>query len=224
MLDAFRRGAVAMACRWALVVAVTGVEAAALSVWLALLADASPASREAAVGVVVLAAAFLVGQFLVDLAVNGSAVGFPLGRTLGVALSETAVWTGWLAVVAALGDPRGALVGGVALAVALAAQHTAEVDALRGAPLGSRLVDPSTVGYSLVTAAGATAWLALEAGFASAGPLADLPGSASLAPETLGLVVLVVALLVEHVAGVAVARRECAERTAPAWFRSRSST
>jgi len=224
MFDALRTERVAAACRWALVVAVSGVEAAALSVWLALLAGATPVSRPVAVGVVVLAAGFLVGQFLVDLAVNGPAVGFPLGRTLGVALTETAVWTGWLAVVAALGGPRGAFVGGVAFAVALAVQHTAEVDALRGAPLGSRLVDSSTVGYSLVTAAGATAWLALETGIASVGPLADLAADAGIAPETVGFAALAAALLVEHVVGVAVARRECAERTAPAWFRSRSST
>jgi hypothetical protein len=224
MLDVFRRGVVAAACRWVLVVAVTGVEAAALSVWLALLAGASPAARDVTVGAVVLAAAFLVCQFLVDLAVNGSAVGFPLGRTLGVALSETAVWTGWLAVVAAIGGSRGAFVGSVAFAVALALQHTAEVDALRGAPLGSRLVDPSTVGYSLVTAAGATAWLALETGLASVGPLAGLAADAGLAPDIVGLGALAAALLIEHVAGVAVARRECAERTAPASFRPRSST
>lgn len=224
MLGVFRRGSVAAACRWALVVGATGVEAAALSVWLALLADATPASREAAVGAVVLAVGLLVGQFLVDLAVNGPAVGFPLGRTLGVALSETAVWTGWLAAVAALGGTRGAFVGGVALAVALALQHTAEVDALRGAPLGSRLVDPSTVGYSLVTAVGATAWLALETGLAGVDPLADLAAGAGLAPETVGFAALVAAVLVEHVVGVAVARRECAERTAPAWFRRRSWT
>ncbi|QPV61778.1 hypothetical protein I7X12_13590 [Halosimplex litoreum] len=222
MVDVFRRGVLAAACRWVLVVAVTGVEAAALSIWLALLAGASPAARDVAVGAVVLAVAFLVCQFLVDLAVNGSAVGFPLGRTLGVALSETAVWTGWLAVVAAIGGSRGAFVGSVAFAVALALQHTAEVDALRGAPLGSRLVDPSTVGYSLVTAAGATAWLALETGVASGDPLADL--GVGLAPDIVGSGALATALLVEHVAGVAVARRECAERTTPASFRPRSST
>jgi hypothetical protein len=224
MVGVFRRGAVAAACRWVLVVAVTGVEAAALSVWLALLAGASPTARDVAVGAVVLAVAFLVCQFLVDLAVNGSAVGFPLGRTLGVALGETAVWTGWLAVVAAIGGSRGAFVGSVAFAVALALQHTAEVDALRGAPLGSRLVDPSTVGYSLVTAAGATAWLALETGLASGEPLAGLAVEAGFAPDIVGLGALAAALLVEHAVGVAVARRECAERTAPASLRPRSST
>ncbi|WP_436908036.1 hypothetical protein [Halosimplex marinum] len=224
MFDALRSERAAAACRWALVGAVTGVEAAALSVWLALLADASPVSREAAVGVVALAAALLVGHFLVDLAVNGPAVGFPLGRTLAVSVTETALWTGWLAAVAALGGPRGAFVGGVAFGVALAVQHTAEVDALRGAPLGSRLVDVRAVGYSLVTAAGATAWLALETGLASAGPLADLAAAAGLAPGTVGFAALVAALVVEHAVGVAIARRECAERTAPAWFRRRSWT
>jgi len=209
--------------RWALVVAVTGIEAAALSVWLALL-DGGVRSRDAAVGVVVLAAALLVAHFLVDLAVNGAAVGFPLGRTLAVALSETALWTGWLAAVTALGGARGAFVGGVAFAVALAVQHTAEVDALRGAPLGSRLVDASAVGYSLVTATGATAWLALETGLASVGPLADLAADAGVAPETVGVAALVAALLVEHVVGVAVARHESAARTVPTWFRRRSWT
>ncbi|WP_436928651.1 hypothetical protein [Halosimplex halobium] len=224
MFDALRSDRVAAACRWALVVGVTGVEAAALSVWLALLAGASPRSREAVVGAVALAAALLVGQFLVDLAVNGPAVGFPLGRTLAVSVSEAALWTGWLAVVAALGGARGLFVGGVAFAVALAAQHTAEIDALRGVPPGSRLFDVRTVGYSLVTAAGATAWLALETGLASAGSLADLAAAAGLAPGTVGFAVLVAALLVEHAIGVAIARRECAERTAPVWFRRRSWT
>ncbi|WP_135365978.1 hypothetical protein [Halosimplex halophilum] len=224
MFDALRSGPVAAACRWALVAGVTAVEAAALSVWLALLAGASPWSREAAVGVVALAAALLVGHFLVDLTVNGPAVGFPLGRTLAVSLSEAALWTGWLAVVAALGGARGLFVGGVAFAVALAVQHTAEVDALRGAPLGSRLFDVRTVGYSLVTAGGATAWLALETGLASAGPLADIAAGVGVAPGTAGFAVLVAALLVEHAVGVAIARRERAERTTPAWYRRRSWT
>ena len=199
-------------CRWLLVAVVVGLEAAALSVWLALLAGAAPGSRETAVGVVVLAAALLVSQFLADLAVSGSAVGFPLGRTLGVALTETALWTGWLAAVAAVGGRRGAFVGGLAFAVGLAFQDTAEVDARRGAPPGTRLVDLGAVGSGLVTAAGGTVWLSLSTGLAAAGPLTGLAGGTGLAPATVGFVALVGALLVEHAVGVALARRE---RTQP---------
>jgi len=211
-----------VAARWALLAAVVGTEAAVLSVWLALVTSAPPLSRPAVVAVVVLAAGLLVAHFLVDLAVNGPAVGFPLGGTLAVSVTETALWTGWIGVVTYLGGLRGAFVGGVAFAVALAVQHTIETNVLRSGPLTDPLVNVQTVGYSLVTAAGATVWLTLSAGLDGSEGISALAADAGLVPETVGFVALVAALLFEHAIVIWVARRERAETTMPQWRDYRS--
>lgn len=214
----------AVVCRWALVLVVTGIEVAVLGVWLALVDGATGVSRSVAVGAVVLLAGLQVSQFLTDIAVNGAAVGFPLGGTLAVSVSETALWLGWFAVVTALGGLRGAFVGGVAFAVALAVQHTVETNALHGAPLADRLFDPETVGYSLLTATAAGVWFALVTRADGAEPAVDLLSSAGLAPATVGGVVLAAGLAVEHAMGVMVARRQRDERSSPARRRRRSGT
>ncbi|WP_123536141.1 hypothetical protein [Halosimplex salinum] len=223
-LDRFRTERFAVLYRWVLVLVVTGVEVAVLGVWLALFDGADPLSRSVGVGVVVLLVGLQVSQFLTDLAVNGTAVGFPLGGTLAVSVSETVLWVGWFAVVTALGGLRGAFVGGVAFAVALAVQHTVETNALRGAPLTERLFDPQTVGYSLLTATAAGVWFALNTRVEGAEPAVDLVSSVGLAPATVGGVVLATGLLVEHAMGVVVARRERDEARTPARRGYRSGT
>ncbi|MFC7140187.1 hypothetical protein ACFQMA_10130 [Halosimplex aquaticum] len=224
--DRFRTERVVAACRWALVLALTGLEVATLTLWLALVDGAAPLSRTAAVGVVVLVVGLQVEHFLTDLAANGSAVGFPLGRTLAVSVTEALLWIGWFAAAKTLGELRGVFVAGVAFAVALAVQHTVEANALRGRPLAYRLLDSATVGFSLLTAAGASLWLALSTPVAGTAPLVSFVAS-GLDPTTAGGVVLAAALLVERLLVVRFARRERSEHTVPArrargsWSRAR---
>jgi hypothetical protein len=198
-----------------LVVALTAVEVATLSLWLPLAAGAAPFSRPVAVSAVVLTAGLQVEHFLTDIAVNGAAVTFPLGQTLVVSITEAAVWLVWLGVTASVGGLRGVFVGAVALAVALTVQHTAETNALNGAPLDARLFDPATVGFSLVTAAGATAWLTLNAPVAGTASFAVAVAGAGLDPGVVGLLALFGALLTERVLVVQLARRRRADAPAP---------
>ncbi|MFB6140249.1 MAG: hypothetical protein ABEJ26_07420 [Halosimplex sp.] len=193
--------------RWFLVVALTGIEATTLSLWLALVYGAAPFSRPAVVGVVVLVVGLQVQHFLTDLAVNGADVGFPLGQTLAVSVTEAALWTGWFAVGAALGGLRGVFVAGVAFAISLAVQHAAEVNALRDRPLTWRLLDPAAVGFSLLTALGASVWLALGTPVDGAGPVTSLIANAGIAPATVGAAALALALLVERTLVVRTARQ-----------------
>lgn len=215
------------ACRWALVLALTGLEVATLALWLALIDGASPLSRAAAVGVLVLVVGLQVEHFLTDLAANGSAVGFPLGRTLAVSVTEALLWIGWFAVAKALGGLRGVFVAGVAFAVALAVQHTVEANALRGRPLSCRLLDPATVGFSLLSGAGASLWLLFSTSVEGAAPLTMLVAGAGIDPATAGGVALAAALLIERLLVVRFARRDRSEHTLPArrttgsWSRAR---
>ncbi|WP_436923271.1 hypothetical protein [Halosimplex amylolyticum] len=204
------------ACRWALVLALTGLEVATLSVWLALVDGAPPLSRAAVVGVVVLLVGLQVEHFLTDLAANGYAVGFPLGRTLAVTVIEALLWIGWFAAAEALGELRGVFVAGVAFAVALAVQHTVEANALRGRSLAVRLFDPGTVGFSLLTAAGASVWLVLSTPVAGSEPLTLFVASLGVDPATAGGLALAAALLAERLLVVRFARRDRSDHTVPA--------
>lgn len=209
---------VVTAGRWLLVGTLTSVEVLTLTMWLALVADSAPFSRPVVVSAVVIAAGLHVKHFLTDLAVNGTAVGFPLGRTLVVSLTEAALWLCWLGVAGSMGGLRGVFVGGVGFAVALSVQHTVECNALRHRPLDAHLFDPATMGFSLVTAAGATAWVALNAPVAGTESFARAVAGLGLVPGVVGLVFLVGALLVERVTVVRLARHRHTETTT-AWRR-----
>ena len=201
--------------RWLLVGALTGVEVATLSVWLALVGGAEPFSRPIAVSVVVLCAGLQVEHFLTDLAVNGADIGFPLGQTLVVSISEAALWFGWLTLAASMGGLRGIFVSGVAFAVLLSIQHTVETNALGHRPLDARLFEPATVGFSLITAAGATAWLALTAPVAGTGSFARFIGSLGLDPGAFGFTLLFFAVVAERVMVVRLARQNRSSTTVP---------
>jgi len=199
--------------RWLVVVALTGVGVATLELWLALVDGVAPLSRPAAVGVVVLVAGMQVVHFLTDLAANGCEIGFPLGATLAVTVTEAMLWNGWLAVAGSLGGVRGVFVAGVAFAVALSVQHTVETNALRKQPLDSRLFDPATMGFSLVTAAGATAWLSLNAPISGTEPFVAFVARLGLDAGSVGIAALAVAFLVERVLVVRMGRSERARAT-----------
>lgn len=185
----------------------TGVETVALVAWLGFVGDAAVASRAAAIGLGVLFGGLVVEHLLTDLAVNGVDFSFPAGSVAAVSATETALWALWLLVADRVGGTEGVLVAGAALAVLLVFQHTVEDNALRGRNLLARLLDPGTATFSVVEAAGATAWLLLVTDGGRVGPLlADL-GLSGVDPAVLGVGVLAVALLVEHSMGVGFSRR-----------------
>jgi hypothetical protein len=192
--------------RVALVAVFTGVETGALVAWLALVEGAEPLSRVAAVGLAALLGGLLLEHVLTDVAVNGPSLSLPGPRVLLVTASETALWALWLLVADHVGGVDGILLAGGALAVLLVPQHTVEDGILRGRGVLSRLLDGRTLGFSVVEAAGATAWLLLVREGTLLGPLLAGAG-VRVEPATLGVGALALALLLEHQIGVAFARR-----------------
>ena len=193
--------------RFVLVVLFTGVETVALVAWLALVLDAAPVSQTAAVGLGALFVGLVVEHFLTDQAVNGVDFSFPLGAALVFSATETALWALWLVVAERVGGLEGLLVAGVVLTVLLVPQHTIEDNALRGKGLISKLVDLRTLGFSIVEGVGATVWLLFVTQTAVVEPLLTDLGVSAVGPETVGVAILALALLVEHVIGVGFSRR-----------------
>lgn len=189
--------AVGTTARLGLVAAFTAVETAALAGWLDLVRDAPVVSRAVALGLGVLAVGLFVEHLLTDVAVNGVNLDVPFGAVLAFTASETVLWGVWLELADLVGGLVGVGVASVVLAVALVPQHTVEDNVLRGRPLLSDLVDLGTVGFSLVEAAGAAAWLVLVV-------RPDLVGGAVAGVDAalVGLGLLAVALFVEHNLGV----------------------
>lgn len=179
----------------------TAVETAALGGWLAFVDDAATVSRAVAIGLGILLVGLFVEHVLTDVAVNGVDLSFPAGKVALFTVSETALWALWLLVADRVGGRAGLAVAGVALAVLLVPQHTVEDSVLRGDRLLSDLFDRGTVGFSLVEAAGATAWLAFVRGDPAVDRLLVGP-LAAVDPALVGLGVLAAALFVEHDMGV----------------------
>lgn len=193
--------------RQVLVAAFTGVEALALGIWLEVVRGVPAVSQAAAVGLGILAVGLLVEHVLTDLTVNGLDLALPLGSVIAFTASETVLWALWLVIAEWLGGADGFLLAGGVLAVLLVPQHSVEDAVLRGRPPLSNVVNLGTVGFSLLEAAGATAWLVLVTRGGLVEPVLADAGLAGVDPANLGLAVLAVALLVEHNVGVAFSRR-----------------
>jgi len=193
--------------RFTLIAAFTGVETVALVVWLALVDDAAVVSETAALGLAILAVGLLVEHFLTDLAVNGVDLSFPLGRAIVFSASEVLLWALWLGIADRVGGFRGLAIAGVVLALLLVPQHTVEDNVLRGRSFFDRLLNPNTIGFSLVESAGATVWLLFVRNPQLVEPRLELLGVGSLDPTTIGVGILALALLVEHDIGVTFSRR-----------------
>ena len=125
--------------------------------------------------------------------------------------SETLLWVGWLALAERIGGLLGIVVAGLALAVLLVPQHTIEDNVLRGEAAFARLFDAGTINFSVIEAAGATAWLLLVAGAIPVAPFLTVVGVTGLStalpvgvgvPELVGVAVLAASLFVEHLVGV----------------------
>jgi hypothetical protein len=208
--------------RFVLIALFTGVETIALGVWLALVQDASLVSQASVVGLSILAGGLVLEHFLTDLAVNGLDASIPGGEAITFSLTETALWALWLAVAEAIGGIRGILVAGILLAVLLVPQHTIEDNVLRGRDLDATLLDLNTLDFSVIEAAGATAWLVFvvrgeafvpvlaavdESVFGDLASVVGISDVATVDPALVGLALLAVALFVEHNVGVSFSRR-----------------
>ena len=146
------------------VVLMAAVDVTALSVWYGLVADASPISLAAAVGVAALTAGLLVQGLLAHVTINGLRREVPSLSVAALALTETLLWVGWFAVVQQADSVRSIAFLGLALAVALVPRHTVADNVLRGREALSSLVGRMPICLAAVEAAGATAWLLLVSG------------------------------------------------------------
>lgn len=203
---AFGTGIVEAIGRVTLIGLFTGVETVALGVWLAIVGDAQPLSQTMAIGLGVLVGGLVVEHILTDLAVNGGDLSFPVGPVILVSLSETVLWALWFGVADQFDGLAGLLLAGVLFAAFLVPQHTIEDNVLRGRELFETLLDPGTVPFSLVEAAGATVWLLFLTRSESVAPLLAAIEFPTADPASIGLGVLAVALFVEHVIGVEYSR------------------
>ena len=208
----------------------TLVEIIALVVWLGLVRTEPLGPASAVIGASILFGGLLLEGLLTHVTVNGVKES---PRTLIIAAftaTETLLWVGWLALAERIGGPVGIGVAGLALAVLLVPQHTVEDNVLRGERALTRLFDSGTISFSVLEAAGATAWLLLVAGFVSATPFLTvvglgvpaiaLPGGLTPSvPELLAIALLTASLFVEHLVGV-----RYALRTASADARSRQAS
>jgi hypothetical protein len=194
----------------------TLVETATLGVWLALVTGAPTLSRVAAVGAAVLVVGLVVEAVVNTVVVNGIG-GLPLGSITVFSVTEALVWIVWLAVAERVGGLTGVGVAGVVVFVLMLPQHAIEDNVLRGRAFLADLVSRGVVGFTFVEAAGATVWLAFvfrgETLLARAGvEPGSLPAGVSALPvevgAAIGLGLLAVALLIEHVMGVQFALRE----------------
>lgn len=206
----------------------TGVETVALAGWLTLVTAEPLGPASEVVGLSLLFGGLLLEGLLTHVTVNGLRRSPPTVVMAGFTTTETLLWVGWLAVAERVGGVVGIGVAGLALAVLLVPQHTVEDNVLRGESPFARLFDSGAISFSVLEAAGATAWLLLVAGVVPAGPLLEAVGVAVLgiaglpagievsAPELVGVGVLAASLFVEHLVGVRHAlRADPADATTP---------
>lgn len=204
------------------VLAATGVEVTALSVWFGLVADAPPVSGPSAVGVAALAAGLLVAVLLTHLTANGHRAPIPARTFAALAAAETLLWVGWLAAIRLSDGLAGVVGAGLALAVALVVRHAVADNAFRGLDPLATLVQRATVGFGVVEAAGATAWFLVVSGavwvpdWVVAGPTAGFSPNA-----VVGASLLACAVFVRHLLAVRHALRTNQPTGEPGWRSSR---
>lgn len=193
----------------------TVVEAATLVVWLALVRGSPMGSDLALLGAAVLVVG-LVGETLINAVVVNGTRGLSAVRIVAFSVTEAVIWVVWLVIAEQVGGLAGVGVAAVALFVLMVPQHSVEDSALRGERVFRNLFKSGTVLFTLIEALGATIWLALvvdgdalltAVGVDVTALLASLPVAVSSDPITLGIAVLTVALLVEHVIGLQFALR-----------------
>lgn len=186
---------VAAVLRSGLFATMTGVQAVALVWWLRLL-DGTPSTAVPGLAApAVLFAGLLATHVLADVAVNDVNLDLPYAGLAAVSATETAAWSGWLALAGAIRGPLGVGVASAGFAALLVVQHTLESNVLRGTSPRGALVEPGAVPSAVVVAGGAAAWLALQGGGTL--PVGVPAGAAGVA--TLAAALLVgQRLLVDH--------------------------
>lgn len=194
------------------IVLFTIVETAGLGAWLALVRGEATVSTAAALGVGILFVALVVEAIINTVAVNGFGA-IRIGAIFTFSLTETLVWVVWFGLADRLGGLDGVAIAGVVLFVLMLPQHSIEDNVLRGRSLFGNVLELGTSAFTFVEAAGATVWLAFvlrgESFLASAG-IDTIPVLSSLDFELgalVGLLLLGVALLIEHLMGVQFAMR-----------------
>jgi len=181
-----------------LILTFTGVETAALAIWLAVVDGASIASVTIVVGFGILVLGLGVVHVLTDLAVNGLDLTVPTRTVVGLSVSEAILWGVWLAIASSATSIDGFVLAGTVLAVLLVPQHTVADNALGGRPPFSSLLEPGTFGYSAVKSAGATVWLLFVRHPEYVLDRISALELASAEPAAVGLAILTLALFVEH--------------------------
>lgn len=190
----------------------TLVETVTLGVWLVLVRDAPALSRIALLGAGVLVVGLVVEALINTVVVTGLGR-LPLGAITAFSVTEALIWILWLGVAERLGGLTGVAVAGVVLFVFMLPQHSIEDNVLRGRGALSDLIEPGTVVFTVVEALGATVWLALVFRGPELLRMVGVDAFPITAPSPLGLgasvglLLLALALFVEHEMGVQFALR-----------------
>lgn len=130
----------------------TVLETATLGIWLALALQG-----RAVLAFVVLAVGLSI-EHITRLALFGRFSGQAAGEKIVVSVIEAAIWAVWEAVF----NPRfGLVIATLILAALLIVEHTLTRNVVQRIGLFRRLIDPSTIGPSLIEGAGAGIWRAL---------------------------------------------------------------
>lgn len=190
----------------------TVVETVSLGIWLALVRDAPPLSTMALIGAGILFVGLVIEALVNTVVVNGFG-SFPLGAIATFSVTETAIWIVWLLLAESIGGLTGVGIAAVVLFVLMLPQHSIEDNTLRGRPLFSNVIELGTATFTLVEVLGGTVWLA----FVFRGPelltrlgldtTLQLPSSLPELGASVGLLVLAIALFIEHEMGVEFALR-----------------
>lgn len=195
----------------------TAVELVALSVWLGL-ADDPGLSVADGVGVVALAAGLLLAGLLTHLTVNGRRYPVPAATVGALAVAETVIWAGWLAVVQFVGGVLGVVLAAVLLVGALVLLLTVGDSVLRGhEPLGT-LVGRTHGALAGVETVGATAWFLVVTGLVAVPDWFFSVPVAGFEPRAVvGAAVLGTALFAQRLLALRVAMRTARRPVSVGW-------
>lgn len=188
----------------------TIVETVTLGIWLALVQDVPTLSTIAIIGAGILFVGLVIEALINTVVVNGFG-DFPLGAIATFSLTEALIWIVWLLIAEQLGGLTGVGIAGIVLFVLMLPQHSIEDNVLRGRGLFSNVLELGTAVFTFVEAVGGTVWLA----FVLQGPelLARVGLDTISSPfpfelgALIGLLLLAIALFIEHEMGVQFALR-----------------
>lgn len=165
----------------------TTVEVITLVVWLILALQAENAIQG------IIAVAVLIGGFTLEHLITYNVIhnrplfdfrGLPIGQKLVVSVIETTLWVIWLIILQAevIDYQIGIAIATVFLFATLLIEHTISDNVFTHRPLFSRIIEPRTIGFTIIEAVGAGIWFAFhDAGFA-----------------VIGIIILFVASFSEH--------------------------